>query len=254
MRAILTYHSIDASGSPISCHPEAFDRHVRWLTSGRVTVTSIDVLIRLPEWADAVALTFDDAFANFAELAAPKLLGAGLACTLFVVSDAAGRTNAWGGRHERGIPELRLLDWSELLRLQEQGVALGSHSRTHPDLTALDPSRLEDEVVGSADVIARETGRRPSTFCYPYGRVDELSAAVVSRTFRYACMTEFRALPDDVAVARLPRLDAFYFERPGLLETWGTPSFSRFVRRRRQLRRIRRAVITPAKRLVSWRH
>ena len=30
MRAILTYHSIDASGSPISCAPDAFGRHVSW--------------------------------------------------------------------------------------------------------------------------------------------------------------------------------------------------------------------------------
>ena len=42
MRAILTYHSIDESGSPISVDPDAFRRHVRWLASGRVRVTTPD--------------------------------------------------------------------------------------------------------------------------------------------------------------------------------------------------------------------
>ena len=40
MRAILTYHSIDDSGSPISIAPADFRRHLDWLTSGRVPVRS----------------------------------------------------------------------------------------------------------------------------------------------------------------------------------------------------------------------
>ena len=35
---------------------------------------------------------------------------------------------------------------------------LGAHSRTHADLTRMTASELEDEVLGSADVIAREAG------------------------------------------------------------------------------------------------
>ena len=252
MRAILTYHSIDPSGSPISCHPEAFARHVRWFGSGRVRVTSIEELMGLPESEDALALTFDDAFANFADLAAPALLAAGLTGTLFVVSEAAGRTNAWGGRPERGIPELPLLGWPDLARLQEEGVTLGAHSRTHPDLTTIDPARLEDEIAGSADTIARETGRRPTTFAYPYGRVDARCAAIVGQAFRWACTTVFGPIERGVLAARLPRLDAFYFQRPGALEAWGTPAFSRFITRRRRLRRIRHVANVAAQR-VSWR-
>jgi hypothetical protein len=34
MRALLTDHWIDCSGSPISVAPQAFNRHVTWLMSG----------------------------------------------------------------------------------------------------------------------------------------------------------------------------------------------------------------------------
>jgi peptidoglycan/xylan/chitin deacetylase (PgdA/CDA1 family) len=240
MRAILTYHSIDESGSPVSCPLAVFDRHVRWLSSGRVQVTSIEELVALPASADAVAVTFDDAFVNFGDLAAPRLLAHGIPSTLFVVSDHVGGTNAWRGRVARGIPHLPLLDWATLGRLREQGVSLGAHSRTHPDLTGLASDRLEDEVRGSAEMIARETGVRPSTFAYPYGRVDSRATGLVEGVFKYGCTTEFHVLGASVRAACLPRLDAFCFQDGRLLESWGTARFDRFVRRRHRLRRLRR--------------
>src|SRR5437867_8920915 len=131
MRAILTYHSIDASGSPISVDPEAFAGHVAWLGSARVRVVGLDALLAAGEGEDLVALSFDDGFENFATRAAPALLERGFPVTLFVVSEHTGRTNEWGGRSQPRIPTLPLLDWDALGRLVEQGVSLGSHTRTH---------------------------------------------------------------------------------------------------------------------------
>jgi peptidoglycan/xylan/chitin deacetylase (PgdA/CDA1 family) len=237
MRAILMYHSIDASGSTVSCHPDAFDRHVRWLSSGRVQVTSIEGLLALPSSVDAVAITFDDGFMNFRDIAAPRLLAHGLTSTVYVVAELAGRTNAWD-RREPHIPQQPLLDWSSLARLREQGVMLGSHSRTHANLATLSRARIEEEVCGSVEIIERETGARPTTFAYPYGRVNARAAAVVERVFRHACTTEFRLLDGDARVALLPRLDAFYFQEPGLLESWGTRRFETFIRRRHRQHRL----------------
>ena len=239
VRAILTYHSIDPSGSPISCHPDVYDQHVRWLASGRVKVTTIDELVTLPASADAVAVTFDDAFVNFGDLAGPKLLAHGIPVTVFVATDHVGATNAWRGVKEPGTPHLPILGWPALVRLQSQGVSLGAHSRTHPDLTRVSRSQLQDEVRGSADIIERETGSRPSAFAYPYGRFDSTTAALVSDVYRFGCTVEFRPLGDSVRPALLPRLDMYYFQPPERLETWGTPAFSRLVGTRHRLRRIR---------------
>ena len=65
MRAILTYHSIDESGSPISVSPDAFRAHHRWLTGGSMKTALLADLISGPDDGQhAVAITFDDGVAN----------------------------------------------------------------------------------------------------------------------------------------------------------------------------------------------
>jgi peptidoglycan/xylan/chitin deacetylase (PgdA/CDA1 family) len=241
MRAILTYHSIDDSGSAISVSEAAFTRHVEWLASGRVRVTSIDELLRLPEDSDAVAVTFDDGCASFGDIAAPRLAAHGLAATLFVVADRVGTTNAWNGVAERGIPELPLLDWAALIRLMQRGVTLASHTRTHPSLPRLHGEALAEEIVGAADAIEHYTGRRPTGFAYPYGGVSAEAAGVVAATYSWGCTTELRGLSAAEDRSRLPRLDMYYFRHPRALERWGTPRFNSYVKLRSRVRRMKQA-------------
>ena len=252
MRAILTYHSIDDSGSAISRRPEMFRRHVRWFASGRVRVVDLPTLIALPDTEDAVAVTFDDGFRNFRERALPQLLGHGLPTTVFVVAGRVGETNAWSGSPDHDVPVLPLLDWSEIGALATDGVAIGSHSLTHARLPRLDPRRLEDEVSGSADLIERRAGVRPRAFVYPYGDLDARTAAAVAGVYDVACTTEFRAIAGEVEPSCLPRLDAFYFDDYCPLEAWGTPPFLRFLDRRRRLRQARAAARAVAHRMLDW--
>ena len=244
MRAILTYHSIDDSGSPISLTRAVFERHVKWLRTGRVRVTSIRELLTLPDDDDAVALTFDDGFRNFATDAMPILEA--LPATLFVVIDHVGRTNAWRGRSTPGIPTLPLLGWSELSALQQKGVVLGAHTRTHADLSTLDAAVVEDELAGSAERLRQETGATPDGFAYPYGRISPTAVAAAGRTFQWACTTRLQSLRTAEALLTLPRLDMYYFQRPGLLESWGRPTFHAYVACRRLLRRGRQAATAAA--------
>ena len=241
MRAILTYHSIDDSGSAISLSPERFGAHARWLAGGRVTVVTLDALARGEGGGSAVAITFDDAFVNFATHAAPLLAECGLPATLFVPAGFVGRRNTWSGTGTGGIPELPLLDWDALARVAEQGVTLGSHGRTHRSLAGLAGSALADEVDGSAEELARHTGVRALAFAYPYGSVDDAAAARVRSAYRVGCTTALRALRGDEDAARLPRLDAYYCRAPGRLESWGTAPFRRYLRLRAVARTLRRA-------------
>jgi len=239
MRAILTYHSIDSSGSPISCHPDAFTRHMAWLTSGRVQVKTIEDLLQTPASADAVALTFDDGFENFGAVAAPRLIERGLPVTVFVVPALAGTTNSWDDRPRRVTPHLPLLDWPALLQLQERGVTLGAHGLTHRDLTQLDPRVLEEEVRGCADRVEARAGQRPTVFAYPYGHRNAAATRAVAQHFSWACTTRFQLLDASSARWALPRLDMYYFQRPGSLEAWGTRWFETRIAMRRGGRRIR---------------
>jgi peptidoglycan/xylan/chitin deacetylase (PgdA/CDA1 family) len=225
MRAILTYHSIDESASPISVSERVFRRQVEWLARGGVQVATLDALMRLPVDADAVALTFDDAFANFGEIAAPLLIEHRIPATVFVVSDAAGGTNRWPAGADRGVPELSLLDWNALGRLSTQGIELGSHTRTHANLARVPLALLEDEIAGGAGRMHAETGVTPSAFAYPYGGVTDQAADLVGRHFAWGCTTAMRLLSPHDRAATLPRIDMFYFREPGQLESWGTARF-----------------------------
>ena len=119
MRAILTYHSIDSSGSPISLSEESFRAHVRFFGSGRVNVVPLAELASVPDEKDAVALTFDDGFLNFTSSAMPVLAHLGFPATVFVVSGAVGTSNSWGGHEANGIPMLPLMSWTDLQRARE---------------------------------------------------------------------------------------------------------------------------------------
>ena len=239
MRAILTYHSIDSSGSPISLAEEAFRAHVRFLGSGRVSVVPLGSLPTLPDDTDAVALTFDDGFLNFTSSALPLLSHLGLPATVFVVSDAVGTTNAWGGRPAAGIPTLPLMSWSDLRSARDAGFDMGAHTRTHPHLTTLSPAQIQDEMAGGAARIAAELGQRPNCFAYPYGAVNERVASLARGLFQLSVTTRLRALGRDDDRALLPRLDASYFRKPGTLEAWGTDTFRRRLWVRAQGRRVR---------------
>ncbi len=238
MRAILTYHSIDDSHSVISIDERTFRQHADWLAGGAVRVVSVDELLGLDD-EDAVALTFDDAFTNFAEVAWPILRERGLPVTLFVVSGRAGRDNAWGGRPPSGIPQLPLLGWRALGRLRDEGVEIGSHGATHAPLDSLDPEGLESEIAGSASAIERELGAAPGGFAYPYGRVGQEAERLVAESYDWACTTELAPLGSGEPPHRLPRLDAYYLRRPGRLAEWGTPRFRAWLAVRRAARRAR---------------
>jgi peptidoglycan/xylan/chitin deacetylase (PgdA/CDA1 family) len=228
MRITLTYHSIDGSGSTISVAPGAFDGHARWLESGRVRVVSLDEIVD-GSHGDAVAVTFDDGFAN---VMAPvqRLRAAGLPVTLFVVSGRVGSTNAWGDRASAGVPTLPLLGWSDLERLAALGVTIAAHSRTHAALSTVSDAALEDELAGCQADLERRLGIRPRHLAYPYGDLDDRVAERTRQHYAFAHTTECAAVAGGSDPCRLPRVDMYYFRTADGLASWGHPRFTRRLR------------------------
>lgn len=239
VRAILTYHSIDPSGSVISVDETTFRRQAEWLAASSTRAVTVDELLATPD-DDQIAITFDDAYENFADTAWPILRDLDLPATVFAVTRRAGGDNAWEGVADPQIPTLPLLDWDALGRLAEEGVQIGSHTRTHPHLDRLDPDRLIDEIEGAASDIERQLGSRPTGFAYPYGDVHGASETAVAKTHAWACTTELGVLDERSKPHRLPRLDAYYYRRSGQLEAWGTTTFRARLSVRRVARDARR--------------
>lgn len=241
MRAILTYHSIDPSGSVISTTEDVFRRQVKWLSQSATKVVSIPDLLALGDDVDAVALTFDDGFANFEKAAGP-LADAGFSATVFVVTDCVGGTNSWEFRSGASVPMLPLMDWHQLSRIHELGFLVGAHSRSHANLTRLRGGGLLDELQGSAERIGNELGVRPEGLAYPFGATSPAAVSEAAGIFAFACTAELRALNGAESVHQLPRLDMYYFREPARLESFGTPAFVRYVALRGKGRRLRSSI------------
>jgi peptidoglycan/xylan/chitin deacetylase (PgdA/CDA1 family) len=245
VRAILTYHSLDASGSVISVEPSVFAAQMEWLARHSVRVVTIAELMRASDDENAVAVTFDDAFQNFADCAAPVLARHGFPATVFVVSDRVGATNRWRSAGDRGIPELPLMHWNTLRDLAATGgVTLGAHTRTHPRLNRMGPSDAADEVLGSADSIRANTGCVVTDFAYPYGAISPGAVAAARSVFRFACTTELRMVRPNDDPLLLPRLDMYYFRREMSLDAWLAPGFPYRLGLRSFARRVRGGVLS----------
>jgi peptidoglycan/xylan/chitin deacetylase (PgdA/CDA1 family) len=72
-----------------------------------------------------------------------------------------------------------VLGWDELRGLAAEGVAIGSHSRTHPLLDKVTSAEAGAEIRDSLGDLERELGPTPRVFAYPGGGVNSGAASVL---------------------------------------------------------------------------
>jgi peptidoglycan/xylan/chitin deacetylase (PgdA/CDA1 family) len=124
------------------------------------------------------AVTFDDAYASVVSLAFPVLSQLGVPATVFVPTraDRNGVRDWEGIREWSDTPwgnELSGASWSQLKELVAGGWEIGSHTRTHPDLTNATDEELHAELAGSRKDCEAELGAPCTSIAYPYGRFDQ---------------------------------------------------------------------------------
>ena len=239
MRAILTYHSIDPSGSAVSVSPEAFSCQMAWLVRDQVQVVTLDTLLTLPHEAHAVAITFDDALANITTEAAPTLAERGWPATVFVPTRQVGRDNQWQAQGQHRVPVLPLLDWAALGRLSEAGWTVGAHTRHHARLPACTDAALAAELGGAVADITTHLGSVPHWLAYPFGDVDRRVRDAAAQWFAGACTTVLRPLGGGDDPLALPRLDAYYLTPRVCDWPWGGERLRGYLGVRRVLRDAR---------------
>ena len=234
---ILTYHSLDDSGSVISLHPAVFRQHISWLVQTRTQVVPLDQILESP---GAVALTFDDGFRNFYEHALPVLQRYRLPATVFVVSGFCGGKNDWPSQPAvPRVPTLPLMSWSELQELAAAGISLGSHTINHPRLGALSAADTEEELRASQKTIEDRTGKPVISFAYPYGEATPQIREAVRKRFRVACGTKLAYVSPESDAAELPRLDTFYVQKKLWFEGLGSQYGTAYIAARSALRELR---------------
>ncbi|MCC6862445.1 MAG: polysaccharide deacetylase family protein [Bryobacterales bacterium] len=232
---ILTYHSIDDSGSVISTSPRDFRRQMRSLAESGRPVVGLSEVAGTP---GGVAITFDDGFRNLLDVALPVLRQYSFPATVFVVSRFAGGTNRWW-QPVAGIPELPLMTWGEIREVLAGGIAVGAHSRSHPDLTRLSAGEAETELAGSKADLEQAIGRPVRALAYPYGLRSAALVELARRHFSVACSTELRGIRPGGDPLDLPRIDTCYLKNPIWFRNLQTPAGTAYVFVRRLLRELR---------------
>jgi peptidoglycan/xylan/chitin deacetylase (PgdA/CDA1 family) len=172
------YHRVAPAGADATVRyrvtPEAFERQLAYLREVGFHGVTLEEWVaaldaRRPLGRRSVAFTFDDGYRDFATHAWPLLRRYGFGATVFLVADLIGRTNDWDRASGEEVP---LLDWDEIARLHADGVRFGSHSATHPALTALPAAAVVREAASSRLALERGLGVPVTAFAYPYGDVD----------------------------------------------------------------------------------
>jgi peptidoglycan/xylan/chitin deacetylase (PgdA/CDA1 family) len=191
---------------------------------------------------DGVLITFDDAFEDFALVAAPILRKHGFSALVFVPTRQLGRSEGWQGANDAPRP---LMDWATVRSLSNEGFEFGGHSRTHANLTKLSVAQREDEIAGCAEDLSSQIGKPIEGFAAPYGRVSAEVVEAIGRHYRAAFGT--RLAPAERGEDRfdLPRIDMHYFRNRA---RWADLLKGRkgYLRLRQSLRAIRsRVVRTP---------
>jgi peptidoglycan/xylan/chitin deacetylase (PgdA/CDA1 family) len=223
---ILMYHAVaheprDATRR-LSVSPAAFAEQMAILAENRCTPLTTAELAGI--WRGGgrvlpdrpVLITFDDGYEGVHRYALPALAEHGFAATLFV-------STGWlRGPHDTGAGLDTMLDWDQVRELQAQGVEIGGHSHTHPQLDQLDDDDLRFELSTCADIVAGELGRAPASFAYPFGHSDRR----VRRAVRTAGFGQSLAVGNGLARRRQ---GPYALERVTVRRSTGTAEFERLV-------------------------
>ena len=240
---VLTYHSISDAGGPTSIPRAVFATQMQTIADlGRRSVRLSEFI----DWHagedvadDGVLITFDDAFEDFAQVAAPILQRHEFSALMFVPTGRLGRPEGWVGANN---PARKLMDWATVRSLANEGFEFGGHSRTHANLTKLSAAEREQEIAGCAEDLSAQIGKPVEGFAAPYGRVSPEVVNAIGRHYRAAFGTRLALPTRGVDRFDIPRIDMHYFRNSkhwaGLLK-----GRKNYLRLRQSLRAVRSRVI-----------
>ena len=174
----------DAASLRYAVSPVEFEKQLDYLNqNGYTTIDSrtLDHALRTGEQlpAKSVMLTFDDGWETQFTIVYPLLKARGMTGVFFVHTGAIG--------DEPGSA----MSWSDVCRMEEDGMDIESHTLSHPSLPRLEPEALRRELVESRTILEAKLGRPVMALAYPFGDfTDREIEATRHAGYRIAFSTE----------------------------------------------------------------
>lgn len=172
---VLLYHSVSDTPADAMAQyavtPGLFRSHLDRLAELGMQVLTLGQVAdhlrtRTPLPGGAVCLTFDDGLEDFGVHAWPELRQRGMPATLYTVAGYIGGHSDWLPDAAGRLP---MLSGPRLRDLAADGVEMGAHSMTHPQLDLVSPDRARREIADSKDALEQLLGSPVTTFAYPHG-------------------------------------------------------------------------------------
>lgn len=163
--------------------PEAFEFQLRELRRRAYRFVSLGQLVdgiqaTGREGHDSVAVTFDDGWIDNYTFAAPLLKKLGVPATFFVTT----------AHLQEGRQEPARMNCAQLREMAAQGLTIGSHTRTHPDLTRISDGAAREEIAGSKADLERVLGISVDFLADPGGAFNTRVAVLARQAgYRAAC-------------------------------------------------------------------
>lgn len=208
---ILGYHEIapiePGMRRSLVVSPAVFASHLAYLRMTRRQCVGLEAVTaairnRRPLPRRSFVLTFDDGYTGVFRHARPIIRRFGWTATVFVPSRLIGEEAGPGAT----LPVAKM-ELAQLQALLVEGWSIGSHTRTHADLTELDEGALADEITGSREDLESSLDVPVETFCYPYGRFTAAAAGLVAEAgYSAACTTEYGRVTAGDDPLLLPRV------------------------------------------------
>lgn len=190
---VLFYHRVaDHSLTDWTMTRADFRAQVDWLQQHFELLSMDQVHDRLRRGCNsrpAVAITFDDGYADNMDYALPLLAERRIPCMYYVATEFL--LNQTGFPHDQALGlDLAPNSVRDLKRLLRWGIDIGSHTRTHLDLgEAYDRRELEYELAGSRRDLMNLLGVPIRHFAFPFGQRVNISKSAVQAAKRAGYQT-----------------------------------------------------------------
>jgi peptidoglycan/xylan/chitin deacetylase (PgdA/CDA1 family) len=180
---VVAFHSVtrDLTDGALRCSERDFEKYCGFFARHMRVEALTDFIARLKNGESArgaLCVTFDDGYADNAEIAAPILAKWRLPAVFYVATDFIGSATQTFWDVKAGLKS-RWMTWEQVRALAAAGHEIGAHTISHADLSRLGPEQIKAELAGSRAAIAAKSGAEPVHFAVPFGR-DFDSMPVVS--------------------------------------------------------------------------
>ena len=244
---ILTYHSLDSSGSVVSTPPATFERQMEALWRRGYRTLSFSEAVRIanengPMPENTFVITFDDGYQNVFSNALQVLTRFGFKATVFLITEYCGRQNDWPSQPS-SIQRRPLLSWSEIREMLGAGFEVGVHTATHPDLTSISLEQAELEIMRSKRAIEDRLGVTSNLFCYPYGKFNGRVLDLVRSQFEAACSTKLGKLTPGCDPHLIKRIDMYYLSNSRIFDALPTRVMDWYLGMRHAARVLREGLV-----------